>query len=78
MPPGSSDVTRMPSGATSVASTAEKPAVAHFALWYADSPGVAIRLPTEVTLMMCPPPCSRRIGSAALVVCTVPKNTVSI
>ena len=68
----------MPSGATSAASTREKPAAAHFALWYADRPGVAIRLPTEVTLMMCPPPCSRRIGSAALVVWTVPKKTASI
>jgi hypothetical protein len=33
MPPGSTMVTLMPSGATSLASTSEKPATPNFAVW---------------------------------------------
>ena len=77
MPPGSSTVTLMPSGATSCASTSEKPPTAHFAAWYADRPGVATRPPSEETWMMWPLPCSRSIGRAALLTLTTPSRLVS-
>ncbi|MDT7600386.1 MAG: hypothetical protein QOK26_2463 [Pseudonocardiales bacterium] len=78
MPPGSSTVTLMPSGATSRLSTSEKPPTAHFAAWYADSPSAGPRPPTEDTWMMWPAPCSRSTGRAALVTFTTPSRLVSI
>src|SRR6476469_271033 len=77
MPPGSSTVTLTPSGATSFASTSEKPPTANFADWYADSPGVVTRPPTDETWTTWPAPCSRNTGSAALVTLTTPKKLAS-
>jgi hypothetical protein len=47
MPPGSRTVTRIPSGATSAASTDENPPTAHFAVWYAPSDAQAGGLVTS-------------------------------
>jgi hypothetical protein len=54
IPPGSTIVTRMPSGPTSFDSASENPSTANFADWYAARPGVAIRPPIDEIWMMWP------------------------
>src|SRR4051812_1670580 len=71
-------VTLMPSGATSLCRTSEKPSTPNFAVWYAARPGVPpTRPPTEENCRKCPERCRRNTGSAAWVTRTTPKRLVS-
>ena len=66
-PLGSTTITFTPNGSVSAWSTRLKPSIANLAAWYDAIPGEPpTRPPTDEICMTMPPPCSRRIGIAAL------------
>ncbi len=76
-PPGSTMVTRTPSGASSPCSASEMPSRANFDAPYKPAAGAVAKPPTEPMFRTCPDRWARNVGRVARKVLSTPNTLTS-